>query len=107
MPHKMCPRKQTTESFLSGEVTPYTDISYCIHILESMPFRFLWATLYTCRMNSEDNYQYMYEMLLIYKYMYKIWTNFIFLNILASELSFSLHPTVIQWNLVITRSLGP
>ena len=38
--HKMCPRKQTTEpkllivvSFFSGEVTSYTDTSYCIHIL--------------------------------------------------------------------------
>ena len=35
--HKMCPRKQTTEpkfvSFFSGEVTTYTDTSYCIHIL--------------------------------------------------------------------------
>ena len=38
--HKMCPRKQTTEpklvilvSFFSGEVTSYTDASYCIHIL--------------------------------------------------------------------------
>ena len=37
---KMCPRKQTTEpkllilvSFFSGEVTPYTDTSYSIHIL--------------------------------------------------------------------------
>ena len=40
LPHKMCPRKQTTEpkllilvSFFSGEVTSYTDTSYCIHIL--------------------------------------------------------------------------
>ena len=38
--HKMCPRKQTTEpkllilvSFLSREVTSYTDTSYCIHTL--------------------------------------------------------------------------
>ena len=37
---KMGPRKQTTEpnllilvSFFSGEVTPYTDNSYCIHML--------------------------------------------------------------------------
>ena len=36
----MCPSKQTTEpkllilvSFFSGEVTSYTDVSYCIHIL--------------------------------------------------------------------------
>ena len=40
LPHKMCPRKKTTEpkllilvSFFSGEVTSYTDTSYCIHIL--------------------------------------------------------------------------
>ena len=59
LPHKMCPRKQTTEpkwlilvSCLSGEVTSYTDIctSYCIHIHVScgkypVPF-FFWATLY-------------------------------------------------------------
>ena len=38
--HKMCPRKQTTEtnllilvSFFSGEDTSYYDTSYCIHIL--------------------------------------------------------------------------
>ena len=38
--HKMGPRKQTTEpkllilvSFFSGEVTYYTDTSYCIHII--------------------------------------------------------------------------
>ena len=53
--HKMCPRKQTTEpkllilvSFFSGEVTSYTDISYCIHILrEVCRSIFLWATLYS------------------------------------------------------------
>ena len=40
MSHKMCPRKLTTEpkllivvSFFSGQVTSYTDTSYCIHIL--------------------------------------------------------------------------
>ena len=42
----MCPRKQTTEpnllilvSFFSGEVTSYTDTSYCK--VGSMPFRFM------------------------------------------------------------------
>ena len=45
----MCPRKQTTEpkllilvSFCSGEVTSYTDISYCGKYAV-----FFWATLYT------------------------------------------------------------
>ena len=40
LPHKMCPRKQTTKpellilvSFFLGEVTSYTDTSYFIHIL--------------------------------------------------------------------------
>ena len=54
--HKLLPRKQTTESkllilvsFFSGEVTSYTDTSYCIlNTVGSMPFRFFWATLYTC-----------------------------------------------------------
>ena len=43
LPHKMCPRKQTTEpkllilvSSFSGEVTSYTDTSYCIHILREV-----------------------------------------------------------------------
>ena len=49
LPHKMCPRKQTTGpkllilvSFFSGEVTSYTDTSYCIHIIivGIIPFRF-------------------------------------------------------------------
>ena len=52
----MCPRKQTTEPkllilvpFSSGEVTSYTDTSYCIHILwEVSCSGFFWATLYTC-----------------------------------------------------------
>ena len=40
LPHKMCPRKQTTEPklvilvyFFSGEVTSYTDTNYCILIM--------------------------------------------------------------------------
>ena len=56
LPHKMCPRKQTTEpkllilvSFFSGEVPSYTDTSYCIHILwEVSRSVFFWATLYIC-----------------------------------------------------------
>ena len=43
LPHKMCPRKQTTEqkliilvSFFSGDVTSYTDPSYYIHILREV-----------------------------------------------------------------------
>ena len=51
---KLCPRKQTTGlklvilvSFISGEVTSYTDNSYCIHILwEVCRSVFFWATLY-------------------------------------------------------------
>ena len=38
-------------------------------------------------------------------YMCKIWTNFIFLNILASELSFSFHPTVICFLLKISHEM--
>ena len=46
-----CPRKQTTEpkllilvTFFSGEVTSYTDTSYCIYILWEVSRRFFWAT---------------------------------------------------------------
>ena len=55
LPHKMCPRKQTTlpkllilVSFFSEVTLLYTDTSYYIHVLcGCMPFHFLWATLYT------------------------------------------------------------
>ena len=52
---KMCPRKQNTDpkllilvSFLSGEDTSYTNTIAIAstHIAGSMPFRFVWATLY-------------------------------------------------------------
>ena len=54
LPHKMCPRKQTTEpkllilvSFFS-EDTYYTDTSHCIHLLwEVCRSVILWATLYS------------------------------------------------------------
>ena len=62
LPHKMCPRKQTTKPkllilvFFSGEVTSYTDTSYCIHILWEVSHSiFFWATLYIkCKCQQDD-----------------------------------------------------
>ena len=65
--HKMCPRKQTTEPkcwswyhFSQEKIhvhvcTSSTDISYCIHIMGSVPFHFYLVTLYNkhCRLQTE------------------------------------------------------
>ena len=56
MSHKMCPGKQTTKPKLLILISHFLRRRYLInwyyllhpHIMGSIPFRFYWATLYTC-----------------------------------------------------------